>query len=151
MYVILTSRAKMPSFFGSMRYKRIGLIHLERAWGVVSVVETWERLFHGKTERCAFHRAYAEATRLRDEHNLKCGDLMTDEVRMLLFLSYEGPSEQSEVHGVLDLDPQRAGSHWLRLYHFGFVSVDGGIWSLTDLGQGWLQRHTDGSYDEVAA
>jgi hypothetical protein len=41
----------------------------ERARGVARVVETWERLNVGKTERCAFRRALAAAERLAADLN----------------------------------------------------------------------------------
>ena len=70
-YIIQTASARMP---GSCKgqYKRIGLIEVEsgydhvamisnRAHGVVRVIETWEKLHVGKTARCAFARAMADA------------------------------------------------------------------------------------------
>lgn len=78
--VIKSSAAKMPnSCWGT--YRRIGLLRLEpglpedfvptmisnRSRGVVEVVETWECLNVGTTERCAYAVAMMQAEGLRDE------------------------------------------------------------------------------------
>ena len=76
-YVIIVSQAKMPSSCdGSGSYYRIGLLETdgtqqpkridERSRGCVRIVATWERLFRGKTDRCAFARAMKEAESMRD-------------------------------------------------------------------------------------
>ena len=70
-YIIQTASAHMP---GSCKghYKRIGLLCVDkgvkcvsmispRAKGVRHVVETWERLNVGHTDRCAYQRALKEA------------------------------------------------------------------------------------------
>lgn len=77
MFIILTKRAAMPSScFGGSSYYRVAVIELEpgfegppamiseRAKGVKQVVATWERLYRGTTERCAYAVAYAEAEKL---------------------------------------------------------------------------------------
>jgi len=72
-YIVKTSAAKMPrSCWG--RYVRVAVLEVEagtepamiseRARGVVRIVETWERLSVGKTNRCAAARAVAEAEAL---------------------------------------------------------------------------------------
>lgn len=72
-FVIRDSSAKMPnSCMG--RYRRVAVLEVEsgtiprmistRAPGVVRVVETWEKLNVGRTDRCAFARAMAEAREL---------------------------------------------------------------------------------------
>ncbi len=67
--------------FGS--YRRVAVLEIDpstcppegprmisdRARGVVRVVETWERLYSGRTERCAFSRAMREAQALADRLN----------------------------------------------------------------------------------
>lgn len=76
-YKIMVRRAKMPgSCYGPQNYHKIGVVELGPEWdgtareisdrtkGVVRVVETWDRLYKGKTEKCAFGRALAEAEAL---------------------------------------------------------------------------------------
>lgn len=69
-FIVLTAQEKMPaSCFG--RYGKVAVCEVEagtipkmisgRARGMVRIVETWERRFIGKTNRCAFERAYDEA------------------------------------------------------------------------------------------
>lgn len=71
-YIVLTAAAKMPSSCWG-RYRRIAVVELdgtgvkpamisERARGVRRIVETWERLHVGKTDRSAYSSAFAEAT-----------------------------------------------------------------------------------------
>jgi hypothetical protein len=71
MFIVQTAAACMPnSCWG--RYGRVAVLELEpgatsaamiseRARGVRRVVETWERLNIGTTDRCAFARALTEA------------------------------------------------------------------------------------------
>lgn len=70
-YIVLSSAAKMPSSCKG-QYKRVALVELdgsnvrpamisERARGVKRIVQTWERLSVGKTDRCAYRVALAEA------------------------------------------------------------------------------------------
>jgi len=77
-FIVMTSAAKMPqSCWG--QYRRIGVLEIEagssptmiseRARGVVRVVETWEKLNVGKTARCAYQRALAEAEAMAAELN----------------------------------------------------------------------------------
>jgi hypothetical protein len=73
--IVMTAAARMPSSCWG-RYGRIAVVEVEddfdgrpamisdRARGVVRVVETWERRRVGKTDRCAFRRALAEAEAL---------------------------------------------------------------------------------------
>lgn len=74
-YVIKVASAKMPSSCKG-RYCRIGLIEMEeegmipsmisdRAKGVKQIVKTWEKLFVGTTENCAYRRALAEAEKMK--------------------------------------------------------------------------------------
>ena len=70
-YIVQTAAAKMPtSCWGTSR--RVAVLEVEdgvesvamiseRAKGVVRVVETWERLNVGTTDRCAYEMALAEA------------------------------------------------------------------------------------------
>lgn len=74
-YRLMTAAARMPANCWG-RYARIGVVELEegyegypsmisaRARGVARVVETWERLYVGKTDRCAFEVAMREAEEL---------------------------------------------------------------------------------------
>jgi hypothetical protein len=74
-YIIQTASAQMPSSCKGI-YKRIAVLEVaaginkasmisERVKDVVRVVETWERLNVGKTEKCAYARAMVEAEALR--------------------------------------------------------------------------------------
>ncbi len=79
--IIMTRRAKMPmSCMGGGDYYRIAVVEIDRsqlrdgdveprmisqrARGVVRIVETWERMYRGSTERCAFAQAMLEAEAL---------------------------------------------------------------------------------------
>ena len=75
-YIVRHACAKMPSSCRGT-YRRVAVLEVEddcddskplmisaRARGVVRVVETWEGLNVGKTHRCAFSRALAEANEL---------------------------------------------------------------------------------------
>jgi hypothetical protein len=65
-YIVMSSAAKMP---GSCKgvYKRVAVMEVEpgaepkmiseRAKGVIRVVQTWENLNVGKTDKCAYSRA----------------------------------------------------------------------------------------------
>lgn len=77
-YVVKTSSARVPmSCRGS--YAHIAVMEVlegiepkmisERARGVVRIVETWWALNVGKTEKCAYRRALAEAEELADKLN----------------------------------------------------------------------------------
>lgn len=73
-YIISDASANMPNSCWGV-YRRIAILELEPNWpegkfpamiskrakGVKRVVRTWERLNVGKTNRCAYNRAYAEA------------------------------------------------------------------------------------------
>lgn len=74
MYVVKSSRAKMPLSVQAPYY-RVAVLQMQpgsgaprmispRAKGVVRIVRVWERVFAGRTERCAFRRAVAEAESL---------------------------------------------------------------------------------------
>jgi hypothetical protein len=77
-YMIRTSQAKMPSSmqYGGNDYYRIGLIEYDPTIGYprqisdrarcVQSVRTWERLYRGPSNRCAYARALADAERRRE-------------------------------------------------------------------------------------
>ena len=79
-YAVISSTAKMPSSCWG-RYRRVGVGELEpgvegpptmlssRSRQVTRVVETWERLNVGTTERCAYQRALREADALATKLN----------------------------------------------------------------------------------
>lgn len=74
-HIILTASAKMPRNCWGI-YRRVAVLELEpgftgtpkmiseRAKGVRSIVRSWERLNVGRTERCAYEVALAEAEEL---------------------------------------------------------------------------------------
>ncbi len=72
-YIVMDAAACMPANCWG-RYRRVGVVEIEpgaeprmlseRARGVISVVQTWERLNHGTTDRCAYRVALAEAEAL---------------------------------------------------------------------------------------
>jgi hypothetical protein len=76
-YMVLTA-STTPASTCRGTYARVGLAELEpgfagrpkmisdRARGVVRIVATWENCNVGKTDRCAFHRAIAEAEKLAE-------------------------------------------------------------------------------------
>ena len=77
-YIVQVSAARMPqSCWG--RYVRIAVMEVqlgcrpamisERAKGVIRVVETWEKMFIGKTDRCAARVAQAEAEAMAQRLN----------------------------------------------------------------------------------
>lgn len=74
MFIIQTAAANMPSSCWGI-YRRVAVLEIDdnaleikmissRARGVRRVVATWEKLNVGKTERCAYERALAEAAEL---------------------------------------------------------------------------------------
>ena len=82
-WIVQTASACMPtSCWG--RYSRVAVLELELGWpaargvsmistharGVRRVIETWEKLYHGTTDRCAFYRALEEAQFMCDGHNV---------------------------------------------------------------------------------
>lgn len=78
-FIVQTAAAKMPSSCDG-KYARIAVLECEHwqhapkmisthARGVVRIVETWERLNVGKTEKCAFRRALKKANELCAELN----------------------------------------------------------------------------------
>lgn len=66
------------------RYARVAVLEVEvgthptmiseRARGVVRIVETWEKLNVGTSERCAYQRALAEAEELAADLNASLGE-----------------------------------------------------------------------------
>jgi uncharacterized protein with GYD domain len=75
-YVVKVSSCKMPTSIQGI-YRRIAVMEVDdsvtmpakidiRSKGVVRIVETWERLHVGKTEKSAFHKALADATSLAE-------------------------------------------------------------------------------------
>lgn len=77
MFIVKTSAAQMPSSCKG-RYRRVAVLETDgtiptmiskHAKGVVQVVETWERLSVGKTDRCACQRALKEAEELAAKLN----------------------------------------------------------------------------------
>lgn len=77
-YIVKHSAARMPSTCKG-RYRRVAVMDVgpgtvpsmisARARGVRRIVQTWDRLNVGQTDRCAFKRALAEATRVADQLN----------------------------------------------------------------------------------
>lgn len=69
-FIVMVAAAKMPSSCMG-QYKRIAIVETDmvtmpkmisnRANGVVRIVQTWDRLSVGKTKRCAYAVALAEA------------------------------------------------------------------------------------------
>jgi hypothetical protein len=81
-FVVITAAACMPnSCWGT--YRRVAVLEVvrgvtpkmisARARGVVRVICTWERRNVGKTDRCAYSRAVAEAVEMVDELNERTG------------------------------------------------------------------------------
>ena len=78
-YIVMDAAAKTVGKFG--KYRRCAVVEVaadfdgtpamisERAKGVVSIVQIWERRSVGKTPRSAFARAMAEAAALAAEMN----------------------------------------------------------------------------------
>jgi len=78
-YIVQDATAQMPSSCRG-RYRRVAVLEVaegvksasmisERAKDVVRVVKTWEKLNVGKTDRCAFRIALAEAEALAERLN----------------------------------------------------------------------------------
>jgi len=73
-YIVMTASAKMPSSCMG-RYARVAVVEVrkgsdpriisERCKDVIRIVQTWEHLNVGKTEKSAYHRALKEAEMLR--------------------------------------------------------------------------------------
>lgn len=95
-FIVVERAARMPSSCWG-RYVRIGVVEVEpgfegepkmlsdRARGVKRVVETWERLNVGKTERCAAARARREAEALADQLNSEVVEEVYDaEIALLM-------------------------------------------------------------------
>jgi hypothetical protein len=79
-YIVQTAAACMPSSCKYGPYRRVAVIEVEdgvqrvamispRARGAVRVVKTWERLYAGSTDRCAYSVALATASALAADLN----------------------------------------------------------------------------------
>lgn len=78
-FIVQTASAKMPaSCWGE--YGRVAVLEVDAdrehvsmisrsARGVHRIVDIWERCYVGKTDRCAYARALADAQALADELN----------------------------------------------------------------------------------
>jgi len=78
-YIVQDASAKMPaSCWG--RYRKVAVLAVhdgvtrasmisERSRDVIRIVEIWDKCNVGKTDRCAFWRAYAEAVALAAKLN----------------------------------------------------------------------------------
>jgi hypothetical protein len=78
-FIVQTASAKMPSSCWG-QYRRVAVLEVagtvkrvsmisSRARGVKAIVETWEKLNVGSTERCAYRRALREAIELAEKLN----------------------------------------------------------------------------------
>ncbi len=78
-HIVMTASAHMPSSCKGT-YRRVAVVEVadpanppkmisERAKGVVKIVRIWERLNVGKTTKCAYAVAFAEANALAAELN----------------------------------------------------------------------------------
>lgn len=78
MFVVVDKKACMPmSCWGANRYRKIAVVETdgtcypamisERARGVLRVVQVWDRVHDGKTDRSAAARARREAAALAAE------------------------------------------------------------------------------------
>jgi hypothetical protein len=79
-FVVMTRSAHMPNACWGV-YRRVAVVETDlpepleptmisaRAKHVIRIVETWERLNVGKTERCAYRKALAEAEALAEKLN----------------------------------------------------------------------------------
>ncbi len=75
-FIVMSSSAKMPSSCWG-RYRRVAVIEMgngtipsmisKHARGVVRIIETWERLNVGKTDKCAYDQALMAADALRSK------------------------------------------------------------------------------------
>ncbi|KKK51099.1 hypothetical protein LCGC14_3118380 [marine sediment metagenome] len=84
-WVVQTAAASMPNNCWG-RYGRVAVIELDATWpgdqvamiserarGCRRVIATWENLFHGSSDRCAYWLAYVEAEKMADTHNARYG------------------------------------------------------------------------------
>ena len=77
-YIVKTSAARMPSTCKG-RYRHVAVMEVDpgsvpamisvRARGVRRIIQTWDKVNVGQTDRCAFKRALAEADRLAAQLN----------------------------------------------------------------------------------
>lgn len=142
-FIVKTAAACMPaSCWG--RYRRVAVLEVERgiwptmisdrARGVVRVVQTWERLNCGKTERDAYSRAMAEAEAMTKELNhTPRWYFHTDHGFMLRIQDRDYPTHDVVVTALmqhtaeLERDPATWEAHKSRLYvngGCGAVCVD---------------------------
>lgn len=80
-FVVMTAAANMPASCKFGVYRRVAVVETDgehmpkqinpRHKVVKRIVQTWERLNVGLTERCAFSVAYREAKQLAAELNAK--------------------------------------------------------------------------------
>lgn len=77
-YIVISSRAAMPNNCWGV-YKHVAVLFWDgngnrprriAARQGVTIVKRWNRLFVGKTDRCAYERALTEARALADNLNL---------------------------------------------------------------------------------
>ena len=77
-YIVQTASAHMPNSCRG-QYRRVAVMEInqgaaptmisERARGVIRIVRTWEKQHVGKTPRCAYRRALADAETLASSLN----------------------------------------------------------------------------------
>lgn len=77
-FIVMSSAAKMPSSCWG-KYRRVALVEVEkgvrpkmisaRAKGVIQIIQTWERLNVGTSNRCAYSVALAAANDLATIYN----------------------------------------------------------------------------------
>lgn len=76
MYIIMDKQAYMPASAKSSSYRKVAVVEVEddfdgepamisnRARGVIRIVDIWDRVYKGKTSKCAYARALHEAEEL---------------------------------------------------------------------------------------
>lgn len=79
-YIVMSAQERMPTTCWG-NYSKVAVVELEpgtnstpkmiseRAKGIKRIVQIWRRLYVGKTDRCAFSRARAEAEVWANELN----------------------------------------------------------------------------------
>lgn len=86
-FIVKTAADRVPGGWGT--YRRVAVLEVEpgvtaddvamispRAKGVIRVVETWNRLNVGKTDRCAYRRALAAAHALAEDLNTNAKEVV---------------------------------------------------------------------------
>jgi hypothetical protein len=74
-YIVMTASAQRPSS-SKGHYRKVALCEVkevdyppamisERARGMVRIVQVWDRLHVGKTDKCEYQRALREAEKMR--------------------------------------------------------------------------------------